>query len=97
MKSTNFFNFFSKRKKAEANMWWIIIGMVMALVVLIIVLVFFTDRQATLNLELFNCESKGGDCLPEDTANSVCKSQNGKISTTFGCPQKSKCCIKIET
>jgi len=38
--------------RASADIWWIIIGAVMALVVLIIITVIFTGRTGTLTQEL---------------------------------------------
>jgi hypothetical protein len=76
-------------KKAGANIWWIIIGAVMALVVLIIVLVIFTGRSSTLNEGLGDCRSKGGVCM---NLGSNCPS--GTIgANTFSCGETANCCI----
>ena len=50
-------------KKASANMWWIIIGAVIALVVMIILMVMFTGKTQPLEQGLSDCEGKGGVCV----------------------------------
>jgi len=50
-------------KKASANMWWIIIGAVIALVVMIILMVMFSGKSNKLESGLSGCESKGGICV----------------------------------
>jgi len=69
--------------RASADMWWIIIGAVIALVVMIVLMVIFTGRSNTLNQGLLNCESKGGKCL--DLVD--CEQQKGSVSETFDCSQ----------
>jgi len=49
-------------KKANANMWWIIIGAVVALVVMIVLMVMFQDKSQRVSIGLLDCESKGGTC-----------------------------------
>ena len=70
-------------RKASANMWWIIIGAVIALVVMIILMVMFTSKSGRLEGGLLDCESKGGSCLTEDG----CESIQGTISRAFECNQ----------
>ena len=53
-------------KRASANMWWIIIGAVVALVVLIVLMVIFTDKTGELGKGLSSCEGKGGICVNGD-------------------------------
>ena len=53
-------------RKASANMWWIIIGAVIALVVMIVLMVIFTDKTSTLEGGLSSCEGKGGVCVNGD-------------------------------
>lgn len=76
-------------KKASADMWWIIIGAVIALVVLIILLVLFTGKTGKLEVGLLSCEGKAGTCgtLTE------CQQKGGSISTAFECPQGQQCCF----
>lgn len=50
-------------KKGDANVWWIIIGAVIALVVLVILMLIFTGRTTPLNEELGSCVGKGGVCI----------------------------------
>lgn len=77
------------KRKASANMWWIIIGAVIALVVMIVLMVMFTDKSNRASSGLLDCESKGGDCgysLDE------CKKGQGSPSTAFDCPDSTKTC-----
>jgi len=74
-------------RKADANMWWIIIGAVIALVVMIILMVMFTGKSGKLEGGLLDCQSKGGSCLsscPENTLESVAFSCSGSDQ---------KCCL----
>ncbi|MBS3126833.1 hypothetical protein J4228_01560 [Candidatus Woesearchaeota archaeon] len=66
-------------RKADANMWWIIIGMAMALLVMILLLIMFREQKGKAELGLFDCESKGGSCDPE------CP-DGYRRSLTFQCP-----------
>jgi len=74
--------------KADANMWWIIIGAVIALVVMIILMVIFTGKTGTLEGGLSDCEGKGGYCTTE----SECP-LNSFSSSAFSCTDGKKCCI----
>lgn len=76
-------------KKADANVWWIVIGAVIALVVLIIVLIIFTTNTGKLESGLSGCESKGGVCV---AAGSDCP-QNSLKSTVFDCTAGKECCL----
>ncbi len=82
-------------KKASANMWWIIIGAVIALVVMIILMVMFTDKSNVLEGGLLSCSNKGGDCVVDD-GNTDCP-ENAMESFAFDCPDKNnepqKCCL----
>ncbi len=49
-------------KKAQQNMFWIVIGAVIALVVMIILIVMFTGKTGALEGGLLDCQSKGGIC-----------------------------------
>ena len=49
--------------KGDANMWWIIIGAVVALVVMIVLMVMFTGKSNKLEGGLSACDSKGGKCI----------------------------------
>ena len=82
-------------KKASANMWWIIIGAVIALVVMIILMVMFTGKTQPLEKGLSSCESKGGVC-----AKGVSCPTNTFSASAFDCPSdltnpqtKATCCI----
>jgi len=79
-------------RKASANMWWIIIGAVIALVVMIILMVMFTDKTNVLEGGLLSCSNKGGDCV---LATGDCP-ENSMESFAFDCPDdggKRKCCL----
>ena len=75
--------------RADANMWWIIIGAVLALVVMIILMVLFTGKTRPLDQGLSECKSKGGVCV---TSRSLCPSNTLK-SSVFGCDQGGDCCV----
>ena len=77
----------SRRKKASADVWWVIIGAVIALIVLIVLLVSFTGRTQTVSQELASCEGKGGICFSSQPC------PGGTLKTTaFSCPGEGKCC-----
>jgi len=77
-------------KKADANMWWIIIGAVITLVVLVILMVIFTSKVNPLERGLSSCEGNAGLCV---NAGSGCPSSSIK-TTTFGCTAAGKeCCL----
>lgn len=85
-------------KKASANMWWIIIGAVIALVVMLILLTLFTDSSQKISKGLLSCEDKGGIC---DFTSNECRARDGSISFAFSCPEEQKntgkvCCFTVE-
>ncbi|MBT4935370.1 hypothetical protein HOL21_04405 [Candidatus Woesearchaeota archaeon] len=89
---SNFFTFLPHGRKASANMWWIIIGAVIALVVMIILMVMFTSKTGTLEGGLLDCESKGGDCTHSTVAD--CENVGGSVSSAFSCKDTAKeCCF----
>ena len=71
-------------RRASANMWWIIVGAVVALIVMIVLLVMFTSYGRDITTELSSCESKGGDCV------SKC---SGSVSKIFKCEGNLVCCF----
>ena len=73
--------------KASADVWWIIIGAVMALIALVVLLVIFTEKGRDINLGLVECKSKGGECVPQES----CK---GVVSSTFTCGTNEDCCFQ---
>jgi hypothetical protein len=76
-------------KKADANMWWIIIGAVIALVVLIILMVIFTTKTGKLEGGLSECGGKSGVCMSEGTC-----PKSTLESSAFTCSSSSAiCCI----
>ncbi len=84
-------------KKGSANMWWIIIGEVIALVVMIILMVMFTGKSNKLEIGLMSCVGKGGDCT---LTPSQCKDTEGTVSYAFECSEEdregnseAKCCF----
>ena len=76
MKATN--------NKGSANMWWIIIGAIMALVVMIILMVIFSGGTEKANTGLFDCASKGGTCGTIEE----CQEKGGAESFVFSCPNE---------
>lgn len=77
-------------KKADANMWWIIIGAVIALVVLIILMLIFTGKTGKLESGLSDCSGKGGVCVMTGGPCPVYTLE----SSAFGCTTAGdKCCI----
>ena len=79
-------------KKASANMWWIIIGAVIALVVMIILMVMFTGKTSKLEGGLLDCESKGGDCSGDEPS---CVKKGGTVSWAFDCKIGTNVCCFI--
>lgn len=70
-------------KKAQQNMFWIVIGAVIALVVMIILIVMFTGKTGALEGGLLDCESKGGVC--DYSNNAACKGAGGTVASAFQC------------
>lgn len=77
-----------KSKKAQSNMWWIIIAAVIALIVMIILMVMFVDKSRGVEQGISGCESKGGICV----SGGICPSSTLK-TTTFDCAEGFDCCI----
>lgn len=78
-------------RKADANMWWIIIGAVIALVVLIVLMVIFTGKTTDLGGGLSECEGKSGVCVDPNLG---CP-QKTVSSSAFECKNNQKCCIGL--
>lgn len=76
-------------RKADASMWWIIIGAVIALVVLIILMIIFTGKTNKLEGGLSDCQGKGGVCV---NTGSACPQQTLK-SEAFTCKTSQDCCL----
>ena len=80
-----------KMRKASADMWWIIIGAVIALVVLVVLLSIFSGKTGNLEQGLSSCESKGGVCVSEENP-----CPGSTIATpTFECNGQQNCCIGV--
>lgn len=77
--------------KGDANMWWIIIGAVIALVVLIVLMVIFTGKTGKLEIGLSDCLGKSGQCV---SVSDLCPERTLE-SSAFDCPADKKCCIGI--
>ena len=70
-------------KKGGADMWWIIIGAVLALTVLVVLVFMFTGNTDRVNVGLNACY--GGECVP---------SCSGSVNKAVECPvQGEVCCI----
>lgn len=81
-------------KKASANMWWIIIGAVLALVVMVILMTIFTNKVTRVDSGLLGCASNGGTC--EDKGG--CQTKGGTVSKTFECSkEKQECCFGVKS
>ena len=77
-------------RKASANMWWIIIGAVIALVVMIVLLFMFTDKSGDVGRGITDCVSKGGSC---DYDEGDCKVAEGTPTKAFTCDDNTICCF----
>ncbi len=75
-------------KKGDANIWWIIIGAVIALVVLVVIMLIFTGRAGKLSGGIAECEGKGGACV----STSLCP-KNTLYSSAFDCTGGKRCCV----
>ncbi len=76
-------------KRGDANIWWIIIGAVIALVVLVVLMLIFTQKTTSLGGGLSDCEGKGGVCAP---AGISCPASTLK-TTAFTCSGGKECCV----
>ena len=72
------------RKSGSAQMWWIIIGAVIALVVMIVLMILFTDKSQDIQLGLMDCEGKGGKCVSKDDCDPDFE-ENVRIVRGFDC------------
>jgi len=82
-------------EKGQANVFWIIIGAVIALVVLAVLLLMFTGKTNTLEQGISGCEVAGGQCIE---SKEECKTQNGTSMITFDCPAEGNtvCCMGLK-
>jgi hypothetical protein len=76
-------------KKAQSNMFWIIIAAVIALVVMIVLMIMFTGKTSKLEGGLSGCESKSGVCISSE---SNCP-KNTLKTTAFECTDNNVCCV----
>ena len=74
--------------KGDANIWWIIIGAVIALVVLIVIILIFTKNTTDLGKGLSGCESKSGVCASPG----FCPT-NTLTASAFTCTSGNECCV----
>lgn len=86
-------------RKGATEMWWIIIGAVIALVVLIILLVLFTGKTGGLEKGLTECVGKGGVCVSVANPGSPLVDQgcpgNTLETKAFTCSENQVCCIGV--
>lgn len=75
-------------KRGDANIWWIIIGAVIALVVLVVLMLIFTGKTGGLSKGLSDCEGKGGACVQGE----ICP-KNSLYSSAFDCKEGKRCCV----
>lgn len=76
-------------KRASADIWWIIIGAVIALIVMIVMMMIFTGKTQPLAQGLSNCEGKGGVCVG---VGNDCPLNTIKV-ITFDCKENKECCL----
>ena len=83
------------KKRGDANIWWIIIGAVIALVVLIVMMLIFTGKTQPLQVGLSECKGKGGECITAES----CTAKGGLPSSAFTClnPSDVVCCFIAKT
>ena len=78
-------------EKGQANVFWIIIGAVIALVVLAVLLLMFTGKTNTLEQGISGCEVAQGKCVANEAA---CDAIKGNVISTFDCvPVSNVCCM----
>ena len=77
-------------KRGSANIWWIIIGAVVALIVLVVLISVFVRGTNPVVKGLSNCEGKGGVCAPTG----LCPQGTTKTSV-FSCSEEGTCCLGI--
>ncbi len=83
-------------KKAEMNMWWVIMGAVAVMVMVIILIIIFSGGVEKGQKGLFSCISKGGTCKSLNE----CVEGGGNPDETFQCSPDEKtgesrlCCFK---
>ncbi len=82
-------------RKGSTEMWWIIIGAVIALIVLIILLVLFTGKTQGLEGGLTECEGKSGVCATSPTDNTSPCPSNTIQTSAFTCTGNQVCCVGI--
>lgn len=78
--------------RGSADIWWIIIGAVLALIVLVVLLVSFTKQSTGITQGVSDCEGKGGVCVPSDPA--ICPPKSLK-TTAFSCTGGRGCCLGV--
>ncbi len=85
----------SRMKKAEADMWWIIVGAVLVLIVVIVLLTFFSRGTQKAEAGLSACETTGGSCVSEGTCG---EGKEGGTKAPFDCQNKDKpdCCLGMK-
>ena len=89
-KMSTSFSFFHARR-ASANMWWIIIGAVIALIVMVVLLAMFAGTSSDVQTGILDCSSKGGTC--SDTPEHCKTVLKGNVVKTFTCPGEQVCCF----
>ena len=82
----------SRMKKAQANMFWVIIGAVLAIIVLVVLVYFFGRGTEKVALGLSECESKLGKCVSKD----ICEKDGGSVTGLFECSQGEVCCFGLK-
>ncbi|PIN87774.1 hypothetical protein COV12_02110 [Candidatus Woesearchaeota archaeon CG10_big_fil_rev_8_21_14_0_10_32_24] len=66
-------------KKGGADMWWIIIGAVLAIIVLVVLVFMFTSSTGRAKVGISACYA--GSCMPKADCG------NGTINPSIECPK----------
>ena len=86
---------YGKNRKAQTNMWWVILGAVLVIVIVAVLLIIFGKGADKGQSGFFGCLGKGGTC----TSLEECTSGGGTPSEAFECPKDTSgqdqiCCFK---
>lgn len=78
-----------RSQRAEADMWWVIVGAVIALIVAGVLIAVFSSRAGPAQQSLASCEQKGGICSVDECP------QGTLLSSAFSCSGSAICCLGL--